>query len=388
MRESGARKGEYMGFRSGIVVWLLCLLSMLSTAHAASSDKPFHLDPANLPAGCATCHMGSNFNNGGGVRFCISCHGPDARKLRSSLKKDRQLKDVGSEFAKNYRHPAFTKTGIHRSREILPEINAAAPRHAECGDCHHPHFISSENRLAGIKGKKVGNFTTEITKQTELCYLCHGESANLPLKATNKKVEFTITNASFHPVEGEGKNQSVLSLLRPYREKKLGIGDISVITCGDCHGSDDPNAPRGPHGSKYEGLLVENYLLTDGNRESNEAYALCYRCHRRTSIMGNESFPKHSWHIAGGVYKAKRTIKGKDNVDIVTNVDQVNGGTSCYTCHNSHGSVENRYLIRFNRDLVTESSSGKLKFVEKGINTFHGECWLTCHGVDHNPKTY
>jgi hypothetical protein len=26
--------------------------------------------------------------------------------------------------------------------------------------------------------------------------------------------------------------------------------------------------------------------------------------------------------------------------------------------------------------------------VEKGVSSFHGECYLSCHGVDHNPKSY
>jgi hypothetical protein len=29
-----------------------------------------------------------------------------------------------------------------------------------------------------------------------------------------------------------------------------------------------------------------------------------------------------------------------------------------------------------------------LKFVEKGVSTFRGECYLSCHGVEHNPKSY
>jgi hypothetical protein len=29
-----------------------------------------------------------------------------------------------------------------------------------------------------------------------------------------------------------------------------------------------------------------------------------------------------------------------------------------------------------------------LKFVEKGSSKFSGECYLKCHGVDHNPKSY
>lgn len=174
-------------------------------------------------------------------------------------------------------------------------------------------------------------------------------------------IEFALTNQSFHPVEGEGKNLAVISLIRPYRERKSSSSDVSILSCADCHGSYTPDLPQG--------LLTDNYATGDGIVESSFAYALCYKCHNRSSILGNGSFPSHSRHIAG-----EGNFKG--------------GGTSCHTCHTSHGSVENKYLIRFNRDYVSESSTGKLKFVEKGTYAFHGECWLTCHGVDHNPKSY
>ena len=354
-----------------MIRYLILLAFMFSYSLASGAVQPFHLDSQLLPAGCGTCHAGFNFKDGGGPLRCVLCHGPRQQRpaivtAKSTMEK---LKDISREFNKNFRHPSFEKATIHRTNEVLPEQDPALPRHAECVDCHNPHYISAGAPYAGLKSRKVGNFAAAITKEYELCYLCHGNSANLPVKATNKRLEFSLSNQSFHPVEGEGKNSSVISLIRPYREKKTAANDISVIRCADCHGSDDPNAPAGPHGSKYEGLLVDNFQTSDGIAESSQAYALCYRCHRRTSILGNESFPAHSRHITG-----ERNFKG--------------GGTSCNTCHTSHGSAENRYLIRFNRLYVSESSSGKLKFVEKGSYSFHGECWLTCHGVDHNPKSY
>lgn len=339
-----------------------------SVSYAADIPSP-HLDKNIMNDGCASCHLGFGFSNGGGPNKCISCHGPSNSKPLSLKSATTTLKDVTKDFAKNYRHPVFDKGGIHSSKEVLPETTSTMPRHADCADCHSPHFVSSSNPFAGLKGKRVGNFVAPITKEYELCYLCHAESANLPLKSVNKRAEFNPSNPSFHPVEAEGKNQAVVSLIRPYRETKTAANDVSMLKCADCHGSDEANAPRGPHGSKYEGLLVDNFATGDNIQESTFAYALCYRCHKRSSILANESFPLHSRHITG-----ERNAKA--------------GGTSCHTCHSSHGSAENRYLIRFNRDYVTESSTGKLKFVEKGINTFHGECWLTCHGVDHNPKSY
>jgi predicted CXXCH cytochrome family protein len=182
-------------------------------------------------------------------------------------------------------------------------------------------------------------------------------------------VEFVATNKSFHPVEAEGKNLAVISLIRPYKEKKLADTDVSRLSCSDCHASDASSSPKGPHGSIHEYILVENYSLKDMQGESMFAYALCYKCHNRTSILANESFKYHSLHING------------KNPSLLT-------GTSCYTCHNSHGSTDNRYLIKFNIEVIKPTLTGQLKFVEKGNYQFSGECYLNCHGVEHNPKSY
>jgi hypothetical protein len=318
--------------------------------------------------GCASCHMGFDFSDGGGAYKCIACHGPSTLQ-NSVLKQGITLKDLTKDFSKNYRHPVFDKKGTHSAREVLPENDSSVTRHVTCADCHSAHFVTSGNPYAGLRGKKVGNLTAPITKEYELCYLCHSDSANLPVKSTNKKIEFSVNNASFHPIEGEGKNQVVISLIRPYREKKSSPSDVSILKCADCHSSDDNTSARGPHGSKYQGLLTDNYSVGDNIAESSFAYGMCYKCHKRSSILGNESFVYHSRHITG-----ERGFKG--------------GGTSCYTCHSSHGSEKNKYLIRFNREFVTESSTGKLIFEETGTYTMHGKCYLTCHGVDHNPKTY
>jgi hypothetical protein len=354
----------------GINIFVSCfaVLILIYSFAFAANVTPAHLDRKNLRDNCASCHMGFDFSDGGGAYKCVTCHGP-VNTQRGLVVKDIKLKDLTKDFSKNYRHPVFDKKGTHSAREFLPESNSAVPRHVTCADCHSPHFVTVGNPYAGLRGKKVGNLDAPITKEFELCYLCHADSANLPVKSTNKRMEFSINNPSFHPIEGEGKNQAVISLIRPYREKKSSPSDISVIKCADCHASDDPSSPRGPHGSKYQGLLTDNYSTGDNITESSFAYGICYKCHKRSSILGNESFISHSRHITG-----ERNFKG--------------GGTSCYTCHTSHGSTENRYLIRFNREFVTESSTGKLKFVEKGTYSFHGECWLTCHGVDHNPKSY
>ncbi len=353
----------------------LLVLIFLSTyalpLMAASLSKPFHLDRQRLPYGCGSCHVGFDFRSGGGQEGCLFCHGDASKRRKGLVRSGVELKDIEVELKKTYRHPLQGTKGIHVSKEQLPETNPRAPRHSDCVDCHSPHQVSAANPFAGIKVKRTGNVVAEVTKEYELCYKCHAESANLPGRSVNKRAEFATANPSFHPVQGEGRNLAVVSLIKPYKEKRLAQTDISVIKCGDCHGSNDPDSPNGPHGSTYQYLLRDNYSTRDNEAESIFAYALCYRCHSRSSILANESFKSHATHV-----------KGKMTATTTT------GGTSCHTCHTSHGSTEYKYLIRFNTEVVSPSSSGMLKFKEKGAGAFRGECYLTCHGVDHNPKAY
>ena len=352
----------------------------LSSAFALGINPPPHLDNQKIPGGCATCHSNFNFKSGGGSNLCIICHGEPERLTQVYKKMPKGfaapgmvLKNIEAEFRKTYRHPSFDGAGNkHKGDEVLPETDSRSPRHAVCVDCHNPHYVSSTNKFTGIKGKKIGSFQSQINSEYELCYRCHGDSANLPGNSTNKRIEFSRNNPSFHPVEAEGRNSAVLSLLKPYKEKKVNPGEVSIIGCSDCHGSDNPSAPSGPHGSNYEYILVDNYSIKDNLPESPFNYALCYRCHSRTSILGDESFKYHSLHING---RSGATVT-------------VANGTSCHTCHSSHGSTENKYLIKFNKDVVFPNSKGLLKFVEKGVSSFRGECYLSCHGVDHDPKKY
>lgn len=340
------------------------------------NDRPLHLDRGVVLGGCAACHYRSYLKSGGGSAHCLYCHGSLSRRNTRPaaipfdiIPRGAMPTNVEKDLLKTYRHPVLDAPGIHRSNETLPERDPKSPRHAECTDCHNPHHLNPVNRFAGITGQYTGTMPTEAKSEMDVCYRCHAESANLPPSSTNKRIEFSKENPSYHPVEEEGKNLAVVSLIRPWRERKIEADDISRLTCSSCHGSDDPNGSRGPHGSNTRHILNSYYSTEDMRNESELAYSLCYRCHSRQSILGNESFRFHALHIQG-----KNPLRSE--------------GTSCSTCHSPHGSTEYRYLIRFNRSIVSPTREGKLSFVEKGTSSFSGECWLTCHGVEHNPKSY
>jgi hypothetical protein len=163
-------------------------------------------------------------------------------------------------------------------------------------------------------------------------------------------------NPSYHPVEAPaaGTSPSGIDSLRG-----------GQINCTDCHGNADPTGARGPHGSPVQYILLRSYNTIDGP-ESEAAYALCYGCHDRQKVLDSAAFPEHGEHI-----------------------EKI--GASCATCHNPHGSVINRALIRFGEETIVSGvapspSTGRLAFESTGPGS--GACYLLCHGRDHGPATY
>lgn len=364
--------------------WLVVLLLASSfclmvgpvvVAKAASKDvlDGIHGDRELLPKSCRACHRGMSMAIPGEEDVCLKCHGNNRNreqmKEQGYLGRDAKLKNIAREFKKAYHHPVIESRGVHNPQERLPEDMLNAARHVECVDCHHPHLVDKGAPFRGVPGRRVGNFIADVSAEYELCYRCHAESANLPIDSTNKHAEFQQTNKSFHPVEAEGRNLYVISLMLPFNERQEKPGERSMISCSDCHGSDDPSGAQGPHGSNFAGLLKFNYDMSDERDESPYTYELCYKCHDRTSILSNESFPQHSRHIQGNPGR---------NVS----------GTSCFTCHDAHGSQKNQHLIRFNEDVVLPNANGKIEYKAQGVGTRHGSCLLNCHGVEHNPKEY
>ncbi len=279
--------------------------------------------------------------------------------------------DVQGAFSLMSNHPVTSQSGVHQ----VGEDPLTMTRHVECTDCHNPHAANLDNPPApaadgalrfvdGIdaNGTRVG----AVTYGYEVCFKCHGDAHGSTSVVTrvinnmNTRQEFNSSAVSFHPVTAPGKNPSVPSLLAPYTES-------SIIECTDCHGSPS-GFPAGTHGSNYPPLLRLNYSTQDFTKESTQEYALCYQCHDRNSILGNQSFKEHRKHI-----------QGED--------------APCVTCHDSHGisagtgdPVRNAHLINFNTAIVFPNKSGKLYFEDLG--TRKGRCYLKCHGKDHNPKSY
>lgn len=348
-----------------------------NTAYSTVSDN-----------GCESCHRPHSGVAAGGrllkdtvSQTCLTCHAGQVAQ-----------QNVQNELSKPYAHPVISGSpALHDASEgplsasyPLPETSAAAPRHAQCVDCHNPHASyvrpsnppSASGFLAGVWGiDRNGARVDPVQNAYEVCFKCHADSANQPQRTgptppetvRRSVIDVNLRNlfnsstaASFHPIEGPGKNTDVPSLIAPWTV-------ASVMQCSDCHGSESSSSPAGPHGSVNRHILVASLTTADNTPESPTAYALCYRCHDRNSILSNASFPLHRLHV-------------------------LEQRAPCTACHDWHGvsalqgtPVNNAHLINFDISIV-QTSNGQIAYRSTGAR--HGSCTLSCHGEGHNNFTY
>jgi predicted CXXCH cytochrome family protein len=347
------------------------------SAHANSSRAV----PPTVTNGLALPYR-SMFDNA-----CRSCHTSHSAPWR-----ERLLYDRPSQLCLDC-HDGLTAANIltvmdqrsgHRLNRLAPqrrspEDRIGLSRFVECSDCHNPHAVGHEipvgprtartgpllpPALQQVPGVSLAGLPVErATYYFEVCFRCHAERpVILPQRVYrqqdtlgNVRLEFLATAASAHPVTFPARNVGEVPSLRP---------DLRIrafLSCQDCHNNPDALdegglAPNGPHGSRFDHLLVARYETRDFTLESPQAYALCYRCHDRNSILADESFRLHRTHV-------------------------VRGRAPCSACHTAHGvpgsSAQHGHLINFDLAIV----GGERFYQDTG--RFSGSCTLTCHGVRH-----
>ncbi|MGE0481220.1 MAG: cytochrome c3 family protein, partial [Phycisphaerae bacterium] len=327
--------------------------------------------------GCSTCHVAhgaaqhERLLRARSYDLCTSCHDGSAGQ--------NILAAIGQRSAH--------RPGRFLDRHDPDEDPRTMRPHVDCVDCHNPHAAQANpagvnDLLARTQGSLYtptlqhvpgvslsGAPVDEVRRYYEVCFRCHADNPVLnPRRIVrdrdergNIRRQFLPTAASAHPIAfaARGSLADVPSLLPAARAQ-------ASMNCQDCHNNPDARqlgggGANGPHGSRFEFLLVERYETADFTSESPQAYALCYRCHDRSSILGDESFTFHNVHV-------------------------VRGRAPCSACHTAHGvngsATEHSHLINFDVRIV----SGERQFVDRGQRA--GSCTLTCHGVRHVNFTY
>jgi len=265
-------------------------------------------------------------------------------------------------------------------------------RGVDCADCHNPHLTSDlkahapyvSGMLRGVSGvDRNGAPVRSATFEYEICFKCHSD--NTPdlnyvprvIVVTNTRLAFDPSNPSYHPVVSMGKNLNIPSIPSSFEPS---MSPAVMIYCTTCH-ADDEGASRGPHGSSFAPILKERYETADNTPESFDNYALCYRCHERSSILSDISFRKKT---------LRTTASGGGHSGHLA------AGAPCSACHDPHGvnaasspaaTGSHTHLINFDTRIVAPKPGAEYPvFTDTG--TFSGSCTLLCHGVEHDNSSY
>ncbi len=322
---------------------------------------------------CLSCHRSHAASHpqrllaqGAEPANCTICHGGTVAST-----------NIENEFLKPFRHPIESNQWVHEPSENP----ALAQRHVACADCHNPHATTSvpgvapavSGRLRGVSGVALGgSLVAEASFEYEVCSKCHGMTEPLTpgivrqSGTRNIRLKIDPSNRSYHPIAAAGVSATLPGL-------KPEFSPSSIISCTSCHNSDDWTAsgrsPRGPHGSRFEPILERQYVASDPSPESPQSYDLCYKCHNRDFLINDQA----------GTFPHRRHV--------------VDRQTPCAACHDAHGSRQGEHLIDFmirdrtGNPVVTPSAAQRrTEFTSLGRG--HGQCYLQCHGVNHEPKAY
>jgi predicted CXXCH cytochrome family protein len=265
--------------------------------------QPSASDPHNtytsLTAKCAACHrvhtgLGKSLRKESAEeQVCFSCHDGTGATT-----------NISAQFAKAYKHPVSSQSGVHQVGESTASAFSGSNRHVECEDCHKPHsrwpgaHDLGNNAVSLIIGEASGlsvsngaawttptfTFESSVSYEYELCFKCHTSWSGVTTRTypsystegftlTDQSVEFNPANRAYHPVEEKGKNQStnpnyLATFVSP-------ITPSSTIYCSDCHGSETPSEPAGPHGSANKSLKAGSTYDA-----ATDTGIVCYKCHR------------------------------------------------------------------------------------------------------------
>lgn len=336
---------------------------------------------------CNACHRAGTSDVAAHDQ-CAACHTPHTAPSKTFLLKGQTVADTCTACHGGQPGGPAKQQG----QNVLADLNKPSrhdtnnpvdhvPNDVSCNDCHEPHTILTQDASAPVISPKLG--TTDGVNaagaavpraqyQYEVCFKCHADRSAVQPRISrqvvqnNTRLEFAPSAVSFHPVQAAGKNAFVPSL-RP------GLTTASLMYCSSCHSSDASKTaggvgPNGPHGSGQAPLLIARYDTADNTSESDAAYALCYSCHDRSSILSDQSFP-HRRHI-------------------------VDDQTPCSVCHDAHGissgqgtTPRNGHLINFDTTVARpDPATNRLEYNSQGIA--QGTCYMSCHNKDHSNLGY
>jgi predicted CXXCH cytochrome family protein len=259
--------------------------------------------------------------------------------------------DLGSLYP--YRHDVAVTQRTHDSTETFV---AASARHVECPDCHDSMTADTQTAsapgvpgaLKGAYGMRVINHAAgsapdyapakPVATEYEVCFKCHSGAAGQSGVRDIASLMNTA-NASFHPVEGAGKNVTIGA------GAWTGSWTVASRTyCGDCHTRRPAASPVGPHLSSEPAILAGPYV---GAGSSSEA--VCYGCHRYGAYYDADE---------ATATPASRFYDGEYATPQLHSFHVKGNGLDCRACHVVHGQATVTRLLRDDVGFSFDPGSG------------------------------
>lgn len=333
------------------------------------SNEPRMLRGERYADACASCHKDvtgahDRVHGPASVGACGACHQPHQSKY------PRLLNRPGRDLCLK----CHVRVGI----EIDTKPNVHAPMNGDCGVCHAPHAtdfgamlvedqVSLCTRCHQDIAHTISTASTQHAAVTtkRACTNCHtphaGDHTSL-LKDEPAKICFECHNQPIKMPDGS----TLVNMKKVIETGKSLHGAITQKGCVECHDI---------HGGGHRRLLKNEFPSELYYPFSDNAYALCFSCHDRASVLEAQTSGATAFR------------NGSENLHYV-HVSKDKKGRSCKICHDSHAANRDNHI----RDDVAFGPGGWKLPIKYERLPEGGKCGGACHApLEYNrvkPLTY
>ncbi len=385
---------------------------------------------------CSNCHQPHGWPDAGNTAvdyarllvdkeesLCYTCHDATGPALRN----------LQAEFAKTYRHPIASTSGVHAPAEA---VVSSGTRHVECDDCHNSHMAKGYTTpapaapnvqpvLLGESGVTAAGGAIDprtggaaAANEYQICFKCHADSTNkphsrtyntygaTPFRATyvtgqdqanyNIRLQFesTVSPVARHPVT-QASVGNISPSVRTYMRNVNNTDNTSrpmgagrYIYCRDCHSNNQARefggtGPNGPHGTTNTHLLERNYsvnTLVAGQVAGGSLNEL-----PSPPVYG----PTGTYALCEKCHKISSTdgtcAVGTSPLHQYHTTNDF--GISCSTCHSPHGvsggTANNQGMVNFDQNLVARNTGSTYTLPTMVRSGGSVTCYLRCHTIVH-----